>query len=110
MSERFVTVAKYSVSLEAEMAKSFLENEGIAVQLTGDLTPTMLPIGSIGGHAQLQVRESDAERAAALLAEHFDKRELNDNWKDEAEADPDVWVCSLCGEPVNKELLTCTAC
>ena len=110
MAEAFVTVARFTLPLEAQLARAFLEGEGIAARLSGDAAATTLQIAGLSGLIDLLVSAGDAARAAELLADHLDKAELNKYWKDEAEADEDVWLCSLCGEPVGVDLQTCPAC
>jgi hypothetical protein len=109
MSDPIVAVAKYSNVLEAQLAKGYLEAEGIEARLTGDQAAG-LQMGALGGLVELYVRDSDAERAAELLAEHFDKAELDDDWKERTEDDAEVWVCSLCGASVSDDLDTCDGC
>src|ERR1700687_3999023 len=107
MSEpSFVTVATYTMPQEADMAKGLLETEGIAAQVFGGAVVTPMNYG-VGGLVQLQVAADDAERALALLHAQQERVRRND-WEDEPEED--VWVCSLCGTPVSKDLLECVAC
>jgi hypothetical protein len=110
MSKALVTVMTFDHSFEAQLAKNLLENEGIASTLTGELSSDllmgMLGTGLIGRQIALLVREDDAQRAVALLAEV----ELNKDWEDEAESGSDVWICSICGEPISNRLSICFAC
>jgi len=108
MSDPVVTVARFSNVLEAQLAKNFLENEGIDAQIVGDKASAMLQIGTLGGLSEVYVKESDAERAAELLAEHFDKAKLDDDWMDRA--GDDVWLCPVCGEAISDNLDQCAAC
>src|SRR5438105_1459144 len=78
----YVTVAKYSVALEAQLAKSLLETEDIPAQVTGDLAATMIGISSLGQQVHVQVPAEDAERAATLLASHFAKAQLDEDWQE----------------------------
>lgn len=111
MADQFVTVATFHRTSEAQLAKNLLEEEGIASMLSGDLTADMLPFGQAGGGDQivLQVRENDAQRAAFFLAE-VAAAKLEDNWEDEAESGADVWLCTICGEPISNRLSICHAC
>ncbi|HEY7330914.1 MAG TPA: hypothetical protein VH592_24955 [Gemmataceae bacterium] len=111
MSEKFVTVATYNRTPEAHLAKNLLEEEGIASMLSGELTADMLPFGQAGGGDQivLQVPESAAQRAASILA-IVAAAKLEDNWEDEAESGSDVWICSICGEPISNRLSMCYSC
>jgi hypothetical protein len=111
MTEQFVTVATYNRTAEAQLAKNLLQEEGIASMFSGDLTADMLPFGQAGGGDQivLQVRASDAQRAAGILAA-VAAAKLDDNWEEEAESGADVWLCSICGEPISNRLSICYAC
>jgi hypothetical protein len=97
----------FSNSFEAQLAKNLLENEGITSIMSGELSSDVLFGTGLSYHQiALQVREEDAQRAVALLAEV----ELNKGWEDEAESGTDVWICSICGEPVSNNLSICYAC
>lgn len=111
MPDQFVTVATFHRTSEAQLAKSLLENEGIASILSGELTADMLPFGQAGGSDPivLQVHEDDAQRAAGLLAV-VAAAKLDDNWEEAAETAADVWICSLCGEPISNRLSMCYSC
>jgi hypothetical protein len=109
MADPVVTVAKFSNALEAELARNFLESHGIPAQVGGAEAST-LQVGALGGLAQLYVRESDAEHAAELLRDHFEKAQLDDDWMDQAEDSPNFWVCPQCGASVSDELAACDAC
>ena len=63
MTEKFVTVATFDKTFEAQLAKNLLEAEGIASTLSGEFTADMLPLGQAGGIDQivLQVQENDAQ-------------------------------------------------
>ncbi len=66
---RFVKVATYGEVYQADLAKSALEEEGIAVQLHDRETVSMdwLISNTVGG-IKVRVAEGDAERARAILA------------------------------------------
>lgn len=111
MSENFVTVATFHRSFEAQLAKNVLEEEGIASTLSGEVTADMLPFGQAGGSDQivLQVHEDDAQRASGILAA-VAAAKLDEHWEDEAESGADVWICSICGEPISNRLSICYSC
>ncbi|MGH7227094.1 MAG: putative signal transducing protein [Gemmataceae bacterium] len=111
MTDRFITVATFNRSFEAQLAKNLLENEGIASIVSGDITSDVLPFGQGGGGDQivLQVTENDIKRAAGILAE-VAAAKLDDNWEEEAESGAGVWLCSICGEPIGNGLSMCYAC
>ena len=93
------------------MAKNLLEEEGIASTLSGEITADMLPFGQAGGSDQivLQVRDDDAQRASGILAA-VAAAKLDDNWEEQAESGGDVWLCTICGEPVSNRLSMCYSC
>src|SRR5258707_3137037 len=92
MSETSVTVAKYSMPLEAQLAKGLLESEGIPVQLSGDLTATMLNYGAAGGLVELRVPAADADRALRILHLQHGRVRPGDDWAGEAGGDARVWL------------------
>lgn len=107
MSDKLVTVMTFNNSFEAQLAKNLLENEGIVSTVTGELSSdVLLGTGLACQQVALQVHERDAQRAVALLAEVA----LNKDWEDEAESGSDVWICSICGEPISNRLSICFAC
>jgi hypothetical protein len=108
MADRFVTVASYVSAVEAQMAKNFLEAEGIHVFLAGAMTAETL-VG-LGDEVHLQVRQRDARRAVSLLAIAAAEASLDDDWETQAEQGAGVWTCPLCGTPVSKNVNVCPAC
>jgi hypothetical protein len=109
VSNPVVTVARFSDALEAELARNLLESHGISAIVAGDNVAT-LNVGALGGLTQIYVSQSDAETAAELLAQHFDKAELEEDWEERVGSDSDLWVCSICGGAVSKDLDVCDAC
>src|SRR5437763_1072174 len=107
MANRFVTVASYAFTPEAQMAKNLLESEGIPVFLAGEMTAETLM--GLGDEVHLQVREQDARRAVSLLAS-VDAGTLDEDWETKAERDAGVWTCPLCGTPVKKGFKVCPDC
>lgn len=107
MSDKLVTVMTFNNSFEAQLAKNLLENDGIVSVVTGELSSdVLLGTGLACQQITLQVHGDDAQRAVALLAEVS----LNKDWEDEAESGSDVWVCSICGEPISNRLSICYSC
>jgi hypothetical protein len=106
MSDHFVTVASYHILHQAQLAKNFLEAEGIAVFLTGENTADIW--AGVAEEVHLQVNEHDAQRAVRLLAEVEAQAGVDDNWEDQAEGC--AWTCELCGGPVNNRFTVCPAC
>jgi hypothetical protein len=109
VSDPFVTVATYSVELEAQMAKNLLQTEGIEAVLAGNLiSGTLAGISAMGDQIVLQVRAGDAQRAVAVLASVTAHATLDEDWEDQAERAG--WTCSLCGSPVAHGLAVCPSC
>jgi hypothetical protein len=70
MSEGLVTVAVFVVVHEAEMARGFLESNGIDVFLAdGAMSRIASHLTPMIGGIKLQVRQEDADRACELLSE-----------------------------------------
>jgi hypothetical protein len=111
MPEKFVTVASYTQPIEAQLAKGRLEDEGIKVFLTGDLTAnTFSGLGGLGGQVQLQVPEADVKRAEEILAACAEEEALDEDWEERVEEEAGVWTCSLCGTPVDDAVAVCPSC
>jgi hypothetical protein len=109
MAGKLVTVMTFNQHFEAQLAKNYLENEGIPSTVAGELTTETLFGRAVGAdQILLQVHEEDAQRATGLLAA-VAAAKLEDNWEDEAESD-NVWICSICGEPVSNLLSVCYSC
>jgi hypothetical protein len=69
VDDKFITVATFGNAIEAEMAHNLLDTEGIPSLVLGtELTTAFGAAGSMGDQISLQVRETDAQRAAGLLA------------------------------------------
>lgn len=110
MSEKFVTVAKFGMEYEAQLARSLLANEGIEAVISGDQTGSLLAAPSmLGGIIELQVHEEQAPRASGILSAAAGAT-LDDDWETRAEEGAGVWVCSLCGSPISNLLSRCHAC
>jgi ribosomal protein S27AE len=67
-SDRFITVATFRYPVEAHLAKSKLESEGIEVYVADEniVAINWLYSNAVGG-VKVQVREDEADRARALL-------------------------------------------
>jgi hypothetical protein len=109
MSDAVVTLARFHDPMEAQLAKDFLEANGIAVELGGE-NAANLQLNALDATVTLYVREYDAERAAELLTNEFGKLELDDDWRDRVEDDSNYWLCPLCGAAVGDDLQVCDAC
>ena len=83
-NEELVTVATFANSMEAGVARGYLESEGIDCCVIDENVSQIMPYldGLVGG-VKLQVRESDEVAARALLedaeeAEGLDEDETED--------------------------------
>lgn len=112
MSDTYVTVASYSIPMEAQLAAGRLEEEGIDAVVAGGLAADTfgLGIGGLGGTAEVRVPEAQAEKAHRILAACAGELHAESGWEEGVDTGADVWVCSLCGEPVALEEGTCPAC
>lgn len=63
--ETLVVLAEYNSIMEAEITKSILDSAGIESTIRNEYMSTIYPIGTMP--AQVVVRESDVEKAQALL-------------------------------------------
>jgi hypothetical protein len=106
MSDRFVTIASYAWTPEAQLARNLLETEGIQAFLLGELTADALT--GLAGEAHLQVREQDAARATSILAAVSAKVSLDENW--EAQAERGLCPCAVCGIAMQRGESVCPAC
>ena len=109
MPEAFVTLAAYHMSVEAELVRGRLEAEGIQAFLTGGGSVGVFGgIQGLGGMIQLRVSETDAERAAEILAAH--EKAEGDGGEERLADDSVLWLCPLCGEAVSDDLEVCPSC
>jgi hypothetical protein len=80
MDEPVTTVATFSTPVEAELARNRLEEKGIAASVADAETAGMLfALGGALGGVKVQVAESDAARARAVLASREGRSALSDN-------------------------------
>jgi len=108
MSDKLVFVAAFNMPVEAELARGMLEAEGIKALLTGGGSVNVFSgVQGLGGQIQLRVDEADADRAAEILAPHFEHHP-----DDGAESGDDaaLWLCPLCGDAVRDDLEFCPSC
>jgi hypothetical protein len=69
VSDELVTVANYLDTTSADIARNYLETEGVQAFVFNEAAATALS-GIAAGGVKLQVPSSEAERARELLAEH----------------------------------------
>jgi hypothetical protein len=67
MDDKLVTIAEFQSDLEAQMAKSDLQANGIDAIIVGESIKDLLPADGML-NVQLQVFARDAERAGAILS------------------------------------------
>jgi hypothetical protein len=106
MSDKLVFVAAFVMPVEAQLARGLLEADGIRAFLTGEQSANVFGVRGLGGQIRLQVPEGDAERAADILAPHFDRHPDAADSEDDA----DSWLCPLCGDAVNEDFDFCPEC
>jgi hypothetical protein len=64
-------VDSYTVPLDAELAKAYLQSHGIAVRLEGEaILGAAFGLGPMLGGVRLFVNKEDSERATSLLADY----------------------------------------
>ena len=79
---KLITIAQFENEVDAELAKTALTDAGIEAVVFGeDLVSNMPIISPI--HIDLQVFETDTERAKQILAEKHDKDFKDIGMKDE---------------------------
>jgi hypothetical protein len=109
--DKYVTVAGFTGSVEAEIARGRLESEGIPAFVTGDLTAsTFSGFSNLGGRIELRVPAEHLARAVQILSVCGDAEHLSDEARGEWGDEGPVWVCSLCGDVVRAVLPLCPAC
>jgi len=113
MSDRFITLANFLDSGEAQVVRNCLEAEGIRVMMsnTGSAKSLLGLPTVMGDQIALVINASDEDRARQVLAELVGDRELGPDPDEPADdLSAEVWVCSLCGAPVSVSLSTCPDC
>jgi hypothetical protein len=109
--EKYVTVAGFSIPVQAEIARGRLESEGIPAFVTGGLTAsTFFGLRDLGGRIDLCVPAEHVSRAIQILSACGDAEHLTDEVRGEWADEGPVWVCSLCGDTVRAVLPLCPAC
>ena len=78
-SDELVTVSTHATMVEAEVAKSILEMDGIEAHIHAPHANALYP--GVRGEIKLQVRTSDLQRALVVLEEGPDlEEEDGDDW------------------------------
>jgi len=71
VSDELVTVASYHDAISADIARNFLESEGLQAFVTNEASATTFSgIAEMLGGVKIQVPTADADRARELLAQH----------------------------------------
>jgi len=96
MDDKLVTVASYYDPLEAHITKIQLANEGIESVLGNEFSVGMKWIcANAFGGVQVMVRESDRDRAVAVLSE--ENRVEHESIAKDACSEAEEDVCPSCG-------------
>src|SRR5262249_49246243 len=107
MADDLATIATFRFLYEAELAKKFLEEEGIASYIADGETINMdWLLGTALGNIKLQVATSDAEKATETMAKWPKPRDRSV----EQEAGVDTLRCLSCGKRMLEEQLQCEEC
>ena len=108
MSERLITIDTTDNPHAADLAKIVLEQAGIVSYLDNrNIVEMDWLLSNPVGNIRVQVAESDVERGTQILADH---RELRNQWNDSMSIDQGEMRCLACGETMDDEAETCTAC
>ena len=87
-NEKLVTIARYETGFDAEVAKLALENEGIACTLAGLDLAVNMPYPNVIT-VDVQVFESDVERARAVLSRAAVYEEDQEDQEDDQAEQPE---------------------
>ncbi len=100
MSNKLVTIATFSTTIEAEVLRQRLEHDGIFAIVADNSAAGLLAVGSV----KLKVSDDDLPRAQALLQQHLDEIDAG---QDEDAID---WTCFKCGEKNSEKFEVCWSC
>jgi hypothetical protein len=93
------------------MIAAQLEEAGIKVFLTGEVAAsTFTGVSGFGPQVLLQVAASDRKLAQDILTDLAREKTLEPGWEDEVEANAEMWLCPLCGCPVEQTQAVCPDC
>jgi rRNA maturation endonuclease Nob1 len=107
MDEKLVTLTTYQFLAEAEIARMHLAQEGIESFIADGQTITMdWFLGNALGYIKLQVAESQAERALAIMAKWPKPRSRSDI----AASDLEPLRCLACGKRMLEDQIECEEC
>jgi len=100
MTGSLVTVATFSSTTEAAIARAALEHAGTRAWLQEEVTSGQLQFGSALGGIKLQVADIDAEMARDTLS----------GLQVGSSANPPPWNCPDCGQEVGDGFEVCWNC
>jgi hypothetical protein len=105
-----VTVANYETAVQADLAKTLLQQNGITSVLADAETATVQPyFRFISGGVSLQVAEPDAAKAVEILRAY--EASVRDAGGDEALVEDEAdTACIACGAAIPEYLDRCPAC
>lgn len=100
MTGSLVTVATFSTTTEAAIARATLEQAGIRAWLQEEVTGGQLQFGSALGGIKLQVADVDAETSRNVLS----------SLQMESSTNPPPWNCPGCGQEIGDGFEICWHC
>jgi len=108
MIDKLVTIDEFSNVYEADMAKMYIENEGMYVFLADfNIVAFDWFLSNAVGNIKLQVRTADVERAMALLAK---ARPTFGMGKPLDANESDDLTCLACGTAMLEDQVKCGEC
>ena len=78
MNDRLVTIAEFQSDIEAQMAKSLLQDNGIDAIIVGQAVKDLLPVDGML-NVELQVFARDAQKARAVLESQQNQPDRQEN-------------------------------
>jgi Putative prokaryotic signal transducing protein len=105
----YVLVATFTLPEEAQLASGRLEAEGITSRVSSEINPAFWGFSGLG-RVELFVPEEDAERAAKILADCMHLENADEGTGSSMEGPDALWVCSICGDAVGIDKMTCPSC
>jgi uncharacterized paraquat-inducible protein A len=104
MKRDLVTVATFSLALDAESVKLRFEHEGLTCFLAdANIVTTDWLLGNAVGNIKLQVPTEQVAAATALWEQICRERK-------ERETTPDTNACLVCGAVMADDAVVCTKC
>lgn len=108
MTDPFVTVEQFEFLPEAQVLRMHLESEGFQARLLdAETVSTEWVLGNAIGYIKLQVPQSRAAEAKAILQK---LRELRESRREAAALEPESTRCLSCDADLQPDLATCPKC